>query len=106
MVSRILGVLSKHSRLEAAETKLVAANEVIQQREADAKANAIAVAQLAQKLTDTETKVITVTEKIYAAPVTHECAASPSMRAASDGVRALLAPREAGDRAKPAAPVR
>jgi FtsZ-interacting cell division protein ZipA len=93
-------------RLEAAETKLSAANEVIQQREADAKANAIAVAQLAQKLIDTETKVITVTEKIYAAPVTRECAASPSMRAASDGVRDLLAPREAGDRAQPAAPLR
>jgi hypothetical protein len=93
-------------RLEAAETKLVVANEVIAQREADAKANAIAVAQLAQKLIDTETKVITVTEKIYSAPVTRECAASPSMRAASDGVRALLAHREAGDRAQPAAPVR
>ncbi|NQW53544.1 MAG: hypothetical protein HQ465_20125 [Rhodospirillales bacterium] len=93
-------------QLKAAETKLGVANAVIQQREADAKANAIAVAQLAQKLTDTETKVITVTEKIYAAPVTRECAASPSMRAASDGVRALLAPREAGDRAQPAAPVR
>ncbi|NQW53754.1 MAG: hypothetical protein HQ465_21210 [Rhodospirillales bacterium] len=93
-------------RLEAAEIRLAAANEVIQQREADAKANAIAVAQLAQKLTDTETKVITVTEKIYAAPVTRECAASPSMRAASDGVRALLANGQAGDRAQPAAPVR
>ena len=77
-------------RLEAAEVKLDAANAVIEQREADAKANAIAVAQLAQKLTDTETKVITVTERIYSAPVTRECAASPSMRAASDGIRELL----------------
>jgi FtsZ-interacting cell division protein ZipA len=93
-------------RLEAAETKLEAANAVIEQREKDAKANAIAVAQLAQKLTDTETKVITVTEKIYAAPITRECAASPSMRAASDGVRALLSRGQAGDRAKSAAPLR
>ncbi len=93
-------------RLEAAETKLAAANAVIEQREKDAKANAIAVAQLAQKLADTETKVITVTEKIYAAPITRECAASPSMRAASDGVRALISGGQAGDRAKPAAPLR
>lgn len=76
--------------LEAAETRLAAANAVIEQREADAKANAIAVAQLAQKLADTETKVITVTEKIYAAPITRECAASPSMKAASEGVRELI----------------
>lgn len=93
-------------RLEAAETKLSAANAVIEERDRDAKRNAQAVAQLAQKLTDTETKVITVTEKIYAAPVTRECAASPSMRAATDGVRALISGGQAGDRAKPAAPVR
>ena len=77
-------------RLEAAETRLAAANAVIEQRELDAKENAKAVAQLAQKLTDTETKVITVTEKIYAAPITRECAASPSMKAASEGVRELI----------------
>lgn len=93
-------------RLEAAETKLAAANAVIEQRERDAKANAIAVAQLAQKLSETETKVITVTEKIYAAPITRECAASPSMRTATDGVRALISGGQAGDRAQPAAPVR
>lgn len=77
-------------RLEAAETRLSAANAVIAQREADAKANALVVAQLAQKLNDTETKVITVTERIYQAPITRECAASPSMKAASEGVRELL----------------
>lgn len=93
-------------RLEGAETKLSAANAVIKQREEDAKANAIAVAQLAQKLADTEIKVITVTERIYAAPVTRECAASPSMRAATDGVRTLISGGQAGDRAQPAAPVR
>jgi hypothetical protein len=75
----------------ALETKLAGAQAVIDQREADAKANAIAVAQLAQKLNDTETKVITVTEKIYAAPVTRACVDSPSMRAARDGIRELLA---------------
>ena len=93
-------------RLEAAETRLDAANAVIEQRELDARENARAVAQLARKLADTETKVITVTEKIYAAPVTRECAASPSMRAASDGVRAIISGGQAGDRAKPAAAVR
>lgn len=76
----------------ALETKLANAQAIIDQREADAKANAIAIAQLAQKLSDTETKVITVTEKIYAAPVTRECAQSPAMRAASDGMRQLFAP--------------
>jgi hypothetical protein len=85
---------------------LKAANAVIEQREADAKANAIAVAQLAQKLTDTETKVITVTEKIYAAPVTRECAASPAMRAASDGVRNILSGGQAGHSGQPSAPLR
>lgn len=94
-------------QLEAAEVKLSAANAVIEQREKDAKANAIVVAQLAQKLTDTETKVITVTEKIYAAPVTRECAQSPAMRAASDGVRQLLlSGGQAGDRPQPVATVR
>lgn len=93
-------------RLEAAETKLAAANAVIEQRELDAKENAKAVALLAQKLNDTETKVITVTERIYSAPVTRECAASPSMRAASDGVRALIHGGQAGDSAQPVAPVR
>jgi len=93
-------------RLEVAETKLSAANAVIEQRELDAKENAKAVARLAQKLADTETKVITVTEKIYAAPVTRECAASPSMRAATDGVRALIFGGQTGDRAQPVAPVR
>lgn len=93
-------------RLEAAETRLAAANAVIEQRELDAKENAKAVAQLAQKLAETETKVVTVTERIYSAPVTRECAASPSMRAASDGVRALISGGQAGDRAQPAAPVR
>lgn len=77
-------------RLEGAETRLAAANAVIEQRELDAKENAKAVAQLAQKLTETETKVVTVTERIYQAPITRECAASPSMKAASEGVRELL----------------
>ena len=87
-------------------TKLAAANAVIEQREKDAKANAIAVAQLAQKLADTETKVITVTEKVYAAPVTRECAQSPAMRAASDGLRQLFPGGQALDRRQPAAAVR
>lgn len=88
-------------RLEAANTKLAAANAVIAQRELDGRENARVVAQLAQKLNDTETKVITQVERIYAAPVTRECAQSPAMRAASDGVRAILLGDQAGDRAQP-----
>jgi len=102
------GLLLKRSYEENGklETKLAAAHAVIAQRELDAKENARAVALLAQKLADTETRVITVTEKIYAAPVTRECAQSPSMRAASDGLRALLPGGQAGDRAQPAPAVR
>lgn len=88
------------------ETKLSGAQAVIDQREKDAQANAIAVAQLAQKLSDTETKVITVTEKVYAAPVTRDCYKSPAMRAAVDGVQQLyLAPAvpTPGGRQSPAA---
>ena len=92
-------------RLEAANTKLEAANAVIEQAEKDKVANAKAVQQLAQKLTDTETKVVTVTEKVYAAPVTRDCAQSPAMRAASDGLRQLFPAGQADDRRQPAAAV-
>jgi hypothetical protein len=92
-------------RLEAANTKLDAANAVIEQAEKDKVANAKAVQQLAQKLTDTETKVVTVTEKVYAAPVTRDCAQSPAMRAASDGLRQLFPSSQADDRRQPAAAV-
>lgn len=97
-----------HERaLGAAAVELANAKAIIVQREADAKANAIAVAQLAQKLSDTETKVITVTEKVYAAPITRECAQSPAMRAASDGLRQLFpAAGQAGNRPGAPAPVR
>ena len=74
----------------ALRVQLVAANAVIKSHEADAKANAVAVAQLAQKLTDTETKVIRVTERVFAAPVTRECAQSPAMKEATEGLRALF----------------
>lgn len=90
-------------RLEAAEVKLAAANAVIAQREEDQKANAKAVAQLAQKLADTESRVITQVERVYAAPVTRDCAQSPAMRAASDGLRQLFPAGPAGDRRQPAA---
>jgi len=106
LVVAALVIWGMWGELDAAQTKLAAANAVIDQRERDAKANAIAVAQLAQKLNDTETKVITVTEKIYAAPVTRECAKSPAMRTSSVGVRDILSGGEAGDGAKPSAPLR
>ena len=93
-------------RLEAAETRLAAANAVIEQREKDAAANAKAVAQLAQKLNDTETKVLTVTEKVYAAPITRDCAQSSAMRAASDGLRQLFPSGQAADRRESAPAVR
>jgi hypothetical protein len=78
------------------EVKLVAADAVIKQKEADAKLNAIAVSQLAEKIASTETKVVTVTEKIYVAPKTTVCAEQPSVRLAIDGVRDLY-----GDSVRP-----
>jgi hypothetical protein len=92
-------------RLEAKETELAAAKGVIEQAEKDKVANAKAVQQLAQKLTDTETKVVAVTEKVYAAPVTRDCAQSPAMRAASDGLRQLFPVGQADDRRQPAVAV-
>jgi hypothetical protein len=94
------------ARLEAKETELAAAKGVIEQAEKDKVANAKAVQQLAQKLNDIKTKVVTVTEKVYAAPVTHDCAQSPAMRAASDGLRQLFPVGQADDRRQPAPTVR
>lgn len=71
----------------ALETKLANAQEIIDQRERDAKENAKAVAQLAQKLNETETKVVTTERVIYAAPKTIVCRDQPSIRAAIDGVQ-------------------
>ena len=93
-------------RLDAVQARLDTANAVIEQAEKDKAANAKAVAQLAQKLSDTETKVITQVEKVYAAPITRDCAQSPAMRAASDGLRQLFPGGQADDRRKPAAAVR
>lgn len=72
------------------KVQLANAQAVIDQREQDAKDNAKAVAQLAEKLSTTEAKVITITEKVYQAPVTKECSMSPSMRAASDGIKQMF----------------
>lgn len=79
-------------RLEAAETRLAAAQAVIAQKEADARLSAEIVAKQADALAKLETKVVTQIERIYAAPITRECAASPSMRAATVGVRDIIAP--------------
>lgn len=89
------------------EVQLAAANAVIAKKESDARLSADIVAKQADALAKLETKVVTVTERIYSAPVTRECAASPSMRAASDGVRAIIAPAGGADpRRQPAPAVR
>lgn len=89
------------------EVKLAAANAVIAQKEADARLSAVIVAKQADALAKLETKVVTVTERIYSAPVTRECAASPSMRAASDGVRSIITPLGGADAGRqPTPPVR
>ena len=93
-------------RNQAISSKLAAANGVIKQHEEDAKKNAAAVQQLADTLSKTETKIVTVTEKVYAAPITRDCAQSPAMRAASDGLRQLFPAGQALDRRQPAAALR
>jgi hypothetical protein len=98
----IWGLIERNA---AIGTELAAAKGVIEQTEKDKAANARAVQQLAQKLNDTETKVVTVTEKVYAAPITRDCAQSPAMRAASDGLRQLFPVGQADDRRQPAAAV-
>ena len=98
----IWGLIERNA---AIGTELAAAKGVIEQAENDKAANAKAVQQLAQKLQDTETKVVTITEKVYAAPVTRDCAQSPAMRAASDGLRQLFPIGQADDRLQPAAAV-
>lgn len=97
---------SQYERAEAAGTKLAAAEGVIKSHEEDRKKNEKAVQQLAQKLQDTETKVVTVTEKVYAAPITRDCAKSPAMRAASDGMRSLFSSGspDGGPKSAPAVP--
>lgn len=86
------------------EVQLAAANAVIVQKESDARLSADIVAKQADALAKLETKVVTVTERIYSAPVTRECAASPSMRAASDGVRSIIAPAGGADAGRQPAP--
>lgn len=102
------GLLLKRAYAEngALETRLASAQAVIDQRERDAKENAKAVAQLADKLSQTETKVVTVTERIYAAPKTVACVEQPSIRAAIDGLRGIYAdPLPAAGGRQLAAPV-
>jgi hypothetical protein len=95
----VAGVLLKLAWAENGklEVQLAAATAVIAQKEADARLSADIVRKQADALTKLETKVVTVTERIYSAPITRECAASPSMRAASVGVRDIIAPAGGAD---------
>lgn len=90
----VSGFLLKQSYAANGQLEVANANQkaVIDQRERDARDNAVAVAQLSQKLNDTETKVLTTERVIYAAPKTVVCGDQPSIRAAIDGVSNLYAP--------------
>lgn len=100
------GILLKMAWAEngALEVKLAAADAVIAQKESDARLSAVIVAKQADALAKLETKVVTVTERIYSAPITRECAASPSMRAATVGVRDIIAPAGGADAGRQPAP--
>ena len=91
-------------RLEGANLKLANAEAVIAVREDDARRSAEAVTKLADTLTKTEAKIITVTERIYAAPITRQCADSPAMRAADGGMRELFGAGGQADPGRIAAP--
>jgi hypothetical protein len=95
----VAGILLKMAWAENGklEVKLAAATAIIAQKEADARLSAEIVSRQADALSKLETKVVTVTERIYSAPVTRECAASPSMRAATVGVRDIIAPASGAD---------
>ena len=93
-----------YGQLGTAKLKLANAEAVIAVREDDARRSAEAVAKLADTLTKTEAKVITVTEKIYAAPITRQCADSPAMRAADGGMRELFGAGGQADPGRIAAP--
>lgn len=86
----------------ALETKLEAAAKVIEQAQIDKADNARVVGQLTRQLNDTETKVITKIERVYAQPTTNACAQSPAMRAASDGMRELFPNGQADGGRQPA----
>ena len=88
----VLGYLLKSAYEEngALAVKLAGANAVIAQREEDMKLSAQIVAKQAEALVKLDTKVVAVTERIYAAPITRECVASPSMRAATVGVKTII----------------
>jgi len=86
------------------EVQLAAASAVIAQKEADARLSADIVAKQAEAFTKLETKVVTQIERIYAAPITRECAASPSMRASSVGVRDIIAPAGGADAGRQPSP--
>jgi hypothetical protein len=91
----VSGWLLKRAYAEngALEAKNKGLQAVVDQREKDAAENAKAVAQLAERLSATETKVITTERVIYAAPKTTVCRQQPSIGAALDGVQQLyLAP--------------
>ena len=99
----LLGALWYRGEYESC--KAATAEALARQHDEDLKRNADAIEKLADKLRDTETKIVTVTEKVYAAPVTRDCAQSPAMRAASDGLRQLFPGGQANDRREPAAAV-
>lgn len=104
----VTGLMLKRSIAAQAqlETKVLAQQAVINQKEADAKLNAKVVQDLATKVLNTETKVVTVTEKVYVAPRTTACVEQPSVRIAIDGMRDIYGDslRAPGGR-EPQAPV-
>jgi len=73
-----LAIWAPFERKASIGTELASFNGVIKQHEEDAKKNAAAVQQVADTLAKTEAKVVTVTEKVYAAPVIRDCAQSPA----------------------------
>ncbi len=77
-------------RLDAATSKLDAANAIIVQKEKDAALSADLVKNQAEALRTLEANVTREVQVVYAQPTTNECARSPAMRAASGSLRQLF----------------
>lgn len=102
-----LAIWGLSARLDTASLKLRNAEAVLAQKEADARLSAELVRRQAERLAGLERQSTLALQQVQNAPLTHDCARSPAMRAASRGLRELFArPAEPPARPQPADAVR
>lgn len=93
-------------RLEAANLRADQAEATVKQKEADAALSAELVARQQEAMRQLEANVAGHVERIYHVEVTHDCARSPAMRAATRGLRELFSAGGPQAGREPAAAVR